>query len=168
MILGIEVTGLDRMEHDTRVLVRNLSAPIRPAASQLEEETYIEVRAQYASAGAKGRHGAWPKNKPETVDRYAAMNKRGFKVLNQPMRRTDALFISETTRGGPHSIRVVEDDALTLGTDLAYGALHQKKGRMQYDPTDEGIRRRLSIIKRGVVKEVNQFFDYVETGEFAF
>lgn len=169
MNISVEIDGLDRMERDVKTLQRNFDAPIRPVANQVEEVIFSAVRAQYASAGTRGPHGKQWTRKQETVDRYTAMNRRGFSVLNEPMRRTDALYKSEATRGGPHSISITEDNWMARGTDLPYGLIQQKRGQLQYDPTEEDIRRMLSIVKRGVIKDVNHFFNYTEDfGEAAF
>jgi hypothetical protein len=169
MNFSIEVEGVERLERDAVVLQRNFHAPIRPVAGQVEEVVFSAVRAQYASRGTRGPHGREWTRKQSTIDRYTAMNRRGYSVLNEPMRRTDALFKSEVTRGGPHSVSVTEDDRMARGTDLFYGRIQQeKRGQLQYDLTEGDIRRILSIINRGIVKDVNHFFDFVDAGEFAF
>lgn len=168
MELSVEISGLDRMSLDVGALMRNFAAPVRPVAGQIEEVIFSAVRAQYASRGRRGPHSKEWKRKPATVERYTAMNRGGFRVLNEPMRRTDALFISETTRGGPHSISITEDDSMTRGTDLPYGLIQQKLGRLQFDPTEGDLLRIKDIIRRGVVKDVDHFFDYRETGGAAF
>lgn len=157
------------MERDIGALRRHFDAPIRPVAGQVEEVIFSAVRAQYASGGTRGPNSQRWARKDSTVERYAAMNRRGFRVLNEPMRRTDALYISETTRGGPHSVSVTEDDFMARGTDLPYGLIQQRRGRLQYDLTDDDVRRIVSVVKRGLVKDVDRFFDYREDfGEAAF
>jgi hypothetical protein len=158
--ISVEVQGEERMERDIRGFNRNLDMPVRPVARELGEVTASAVRAQYASSGRRGPKGRPWSRKQETVERYTAMNRRGFRVLNEPMRRTDALYQSEATLGGPHSVFEVDDNALTMGTTLKYGLIQQRRGQTQYDPTDEDLRRYGSIIRRGLVKGVNEFFDY--------
>lgn len=148
------------MFRDIGILTRNFAAPIRRVAEQVREVVILAVRGQYNTQGRRGPHGPGKPNKPETVARYAAINRRGFKVLNQWLRRTDALFQSEATRGAPHGIYEVDDDSMTMGTDLIYGRIQQDRGNYQYDLTDVDFRRIASIVKRGILKDVDNFFDY--------
>lgn len=154
-----------KFQRAIRGTVKALDAVIRPVDRPLSDEVYGFVRAQYSSRGSRGPTGkAWTR-KQSTIDRYSAMNKRGFSVINEPMRRTDALYVSEVTRGAPHGVYEVEDNELTLGTSLSYGLIQQRRGQMQYDPTEADVTRLMRIIKRGAGEKIQDAgFDYVDHG----
>lgn len=144
---------------------------IRPVAPAISDIVRSGVRAQYNSAGRRGPTGkAWTR-KQSTIDRYTSMNARGFggKVLNEPMRRTDRLHISETVRGAAHGIEIIEDNAITMGTDLRYGAIHQARGQKQYDLTDGDLDEIIRAARRGLaLKWVDRGFDVQEVGALGF
>lgn len=167
MNITVEISGTENLRRDAALLAARMNSPVRAVARQLGEVTLSAVRSQYASAGRRGPKGRPWTRKQSTIDRYTAMNRRGFAVINEPMRRTDALFKSESTFGAPHAIFEVTDDAVVMGTDLVYGSVWQARGQTQYDPTLEDVARYASIIKRGIVKDANTFFDFVDE-EFAF
>jgi hypothetical protein len=147
--ISIEVLGQERLTTALSGVARDVE-DLRPSFLAVSDEVYSIIRTQYATRG----HGRWPANKTSTIERYAAMNRRGFSVINEPMRRTDALFISETTRGGPHGIYIEEPQSLTMGTDLSYGAIHQARDRKQYDFSDDDVERLAKIIQRGLVTKI--------------
>jgi hypothetical protein len=163
--VSIEIEGIPRLDLALKGVLADL-ADLRSAWRPVSDEVYSIVRSQYSTRGARGPGGAWPANKESTVARYTAMNRRGFSVINEPMRRTDTLFISETTRGGPHGIYEEAPDSLTMGTDLEYGAIWQARNRRQYDFTEDDGLRLLRILKRGLKgKVIDRGFDYVEGGQ---
>lgn len=153
-IITIQVEGLPRLQAALEGVARdaeNLSQTWRA----VEDEIYSIEREQFATRG----HGSWEPRKDSTVERYTAMNRRGFSVINEPERATDTLFRAVTTRGAPHGILNEEPQSLTMGFDLAYGQ-YQQTGttrmpqRKIYD-LDEGDARRLAqIIKRGLVTKI--------------
>lgn len=104
------------------------------------------------------------------------MNARGFtaKQVGLPLRRTDALHNSVTTRGGAHGIYIEEPQELTLGTDLKYAGIHQRGGgripqRKIYDLTDADGDKLMSVLNRGLkVKIADRGFDVTEVGELGF
>jgi hypothetical protein len=161
--VSIEITGQERLDRAFKGMADDLSAPIRPVARPLSDVVLLMVRGQYSSNGRRGPRGkAWSR-KQSTIDRYTAMNRRGFSVVNQNMRRTDALYISESTRGGPGGIYEVEDDSLTMGTSLRYGKILQDRGQTQYDPTEADIRDMLRVIRNHQGKQAaDRGFDYQE------
>ena len=162
-LLTVEVTGEEKLERGLRALEGDLKTAIRTAAPALRDEVLLMVRDKYR------RKDGWPKRKQSTIDRYAAMNRRGFRVLNEDLRRTDALYQSETTHGGPHSIYRVEDDSLTMGTDLKYAAILQARGWKQYDPEDSHVRRFLAVLKRAQKERIeDRGFEYRDGGEIPF
>lgn len=149
--------------------VRYAEAPIRPVAPGIQQIVVLAVRGQYRSKGTRGPTGRQWTRKPETVRRYSEANRKGFKYINEEMRRTDALFVSEVTIGGPHGILEVGDDYLIMGTDLAYGKIWQDKGQKQYDLTAEDVRDVKNLMVRGLSRSFTPgLFDYKDSGEIPF
>lgn len=165
MKLSVGIEGEERLQRALKGTADDLSAPIPPVARPLSDVVLLMVRAQYNSRGRRGPTGrAWTR-KQSTIDRYSAMNKRGFKVINQEMRRTDVLYISESTRGGPHGVYIVEDDQLVMGTDLFYGKIQQDKGQEQYDPTEQDLKDMLRVIRNYQGKQAaDRGFDFEDRG----
>lgn len=162
--ISIQVEGAERLDVALQGVARD-AEDLRQAWRPVSDEVYSIIRNQYATRG----HGTWPANKTSTIERYAAMNRRGFSVINEPMRATDKLFIAETTRNAPHGIYIEEAQSLTMGADLPYGKIHQDRLRKQYDFSDEDAARLAKIIKRGlVVKIADRGFDFVERAEIPF
>lgn len=169
MKLSVGVEGEEKLERALTGVMGDLKTPIRDVERPLSDEVLLMVRDQFRSHGARGRSGAWPANKASTIAGYTAQNRRGFSVLNEPMRRTGALYAAVTTRGAPHGIFEVTDDSMTHGTDLIYAGVHQRKRRKVYDPTDEDARKFLAVIRRGLGQKFkDRGFDYVDRGEIPF
>lgn len=173
MRLEIEVEGGEKLSAALSGLAADLS-DLRPAWRAISDEVYAIERAQFRSQGARGPAGKWKERAKSTVDRYSAINRRGFAVLNETLRRTDTLFKAVTLRGAPHGLYEEGPDGLTLGFDLDYGQIHQKGGRKIpqrkiYDLTEQDARRLVSILKRGLAgKSKDRGFDYVDGGEIPF
>lgn len=169
MNINVTVDGEERLLGALRGVAADLS-DLRPAWRPVSDELYSIVRQQFASQGARGPVGKWEGRADSTVARYTAINRRGFAVLNETLRRTDALFKSVSTRNAPHGIYDEQPDSLTVGTDLKYAGIHQKGGgripqRKVYDLTEQDERRLLSIIKRGLAGKVkDRGFDYTDDG----
>lgn len=168
--ITVGVEGEEKLERALTGYARDLEAPIRPVARPLSDEVYLMVRAQYASRGRRGPTGREWTRKQSTIDAYTAMNRKGFSVINEEMRLSDTLFISESTRGAPHGIYDVQDSELTMGTDLIYGRIWQDRGQKQYDPTEGDVRNFRKVIQGGLLrKAVDRGFDYqADSGEIPF
>jgi hypothetical protein len=162
--LYTKVDGEQRIGRAINNVVRAVSAPIRKAARPLEDRVFLMVAQQYDSNGRRGPTGHPWTRQQSTIDRETAMNRRGFTVLNMNMQRTGNLRTSETRRGAPHSIEIIEDDSITLGTDLEYGLIQQRRGQTQYDPVDSDVADFGKTLVRSVRGEITSdgWFDYVE------
>lgn len=182
MNITVEVQGEERLNKALRGVAADLS-DLTPAWRAVSDEIYSIERRQFSTQGARGPAGKWEKRADSTVARYTAINRRGFAVLNETLRRTDATFKALTTRGAPGGIYDPQPSSLTVGTDLKspkgfpYPKAHQTgapraniRQRKLYDLTDRDAARLLSILKRGLVGKVkDRGFDYVEDfGEAAF
>jgi hypothetical protein len=158
-----QVKGIDTIRRQLDGFRGDLERCIESAVDQLEELAYLMVDAQYASDGRAGPTGRQWTRKPSTIAAYTRENRAGFRNLNQNMRRTDALHISETRKGAPHQIREVTPISIKLGTDLLYGAIQQERGQKQYDPPEKVIKQAGIIIVRGQKgKALAQHFQYQE------
>jgi hypothetical protein len=171
--ISVDVGDGERLLGALRGVAADLSE-LRPGWRAVSDEVYAIERAQFRSLGARGPVGKWRERARSTIDRYASINRRGFAVLNETLRRTDSLFKAVTTRGAPHGVYEEGPDGLTMGFDLAYGMIHQKGGgkvpqRKVYDLTEQDARRLGSILKRGLAGKIkDRGFDFVDGGEFAF
>lgn len=153
----VTVEGAQRLESALRGVAANF-ADLRPAWRPVSDEIYSIIRAQFNTEGTRGS-GRWPKRAESTLNRITAINRRGFSVIGLPLRATNALHNSLTTRGGAHGIYIEEPQELTMGTDLPYFGFHQQGGskipqRKIVDLTDADGRRILSIVKRGLMHEI--------------
>lgn len=170
----VTVEGAERLERALRGVVANFE-DLRPAWRPVSDEIYSIIRAQFNTEGSRGS-GRWPARAQSTLDRMTSMNARGFtaKVVGLPLRRTDALHNSLTTRGGAHGIYIEEPQELTMGTDLPYFRIHQRGGpiipqRKMIDLTDADGRRIVSIVRRGLMHQIaDRGFDVTEVGELGF
>jgi phage gpG-like protein len=173
MKIEIGVEGEEKLERALKGAVADLS-DLRPAWRPVSDELFSITRAQFATQGARGPAGKWEKRADSTVDRYSSINRRGFTVLNETLRRTDAMFKAVTLRRAPHGIYDEQADSLTVGTDLPYAAIHQKGGpkipqRKIYDLTERDAARLMSILKRGLMKKIeDRGFDFVDSAEIPF
>ena len=169
MNISVEVQGEERFDGALRGVAADLS-DLRPAWRAVSDEIYTITRQQFSTHGARGEAGKWKERADSTVARYTAVNRRGFSVLNETLRRTDALFKALTTRGAPHGIYDETPDSLTVGTDLPYAQIHQRGGsripqRKLYDPTERDAARLVSVLKRALAGKVkDRGFDYTDDG----
>jgi len=173
------VEGAEKVERAGQGLDRDL-LDWRHAWRAVSDEVYSIERHQFLTLGARGPNGRWKERSQAYVDRQTSINRKGFKVLNELMRRTDAMFKAVTMRGAPGGIYEETGTSLTLGTSLKsdkgfpYPAAHQTGGkrlpqRKIYDPTERDAARLASILKRGLVKKIaDRGFDYVDAGEIPF
>jgi phage gpG-like protein len=172
MNLSIEVEGESRLLGSLASVAADISDH-RPSWRAVSDEIYSIERAQFQTQGTRGS-GRWKERAESTVARYSAINRKGFAVLNETLRRTDALFRAVTTRGAPSGVYDEQKDSLTVGTTLPYAVIHQKGGakipqRKIYDLTEADARRLLSIVKRGLVSKIaDRGFDFKETSEIPF
>lgn len=167
MNISFEVEGEERLTRALRAVAADTS-DLRPSWRAVSDEVYSILRSQFSTQGARGPGGRWPARAKSTVDRYTAINRKGFAVLNEPLRRTDAMFRALTTRGAPHGVYEEGAEELVLGTTLPYAVIHQRGGgripqRKIYDFTERDTARIRSILKRGLVEKIkDRGFDYVE------
>jgi|ERR1051325_2540559 hypothetical protein len=168
--ISIQVEGEERLDKALRGFSGDIDRSIGDVARPLSDVVYSMVRAQYASHGRRGPTGKPWTRKQSTIDRYTAMNRRGFSVINEPGRRTDTAFIAQSTRGGPHGIYDVQPNSLTVGDDLGYTRIRQDQGFKAYDPTSSDIKEFARVIVGGLRgKIIDRGFDYVQReSEFAF
>lgn len=172
MRISIQVEGEERLLRALKGAESDVT-DLRSSWRPVSDEIYSITRAQFASQG--GRAGSrWPPRAQSTVDRYTAINRKGFKVLNETLRRTDAMFKSLANRGAAHGIYEEEAMSLTMGTDLPYANIHQRGGgkipqRKIFDLTDADADRLMKILKRGLtVKIADRGFDVKDDGGLPF
>lgn len=120
-----------------------------PAWEKMAESFVRAERRQFASEGGYAS-GGWAPLSP----RYAA-----WKAHHYPgkpiLRRTDDLWRSLTTAGGP-AIRVITDRQMILGSDVEYGKYHQRGGpnlpRRRPIELPESLRREwVKILQRFLI-----------------
>lgn len=166
----VEARGADAVTQAIDGFRGDAERCIEPVVTQLQDAAFIMVGEQYASYGRRGPRGRTWTRKQSTIDRHTRENRRGVKSINEPMRDTDDLRISETRRGAPHGVIEAGPNYLIMGTDLVYGLIWQKRGQTQYDPTDGNVKVYGRIIIKGQRENaVNHHLDYKEgTGSIPF
>jgi phage gpG-like protein len=164
MRISIGVEGEEKLDRALRGVAADTS-DLRPSWRPVSDEIYSIVRKQFAS-----KRG-WKPRAQSTIDRYTAMNRRGFSVINETLRRTDAMFKAVSTRGASHGIYIEESDSLTVGTDLPYAGIHQSGGskipqRKIYDLDDSDVTRLIRILRRGLTEKIaDRGFDISEAAD---
>lgn len=148
---------------------------LRPAWRPVSDELYAITQRQITSRG-RGKSGRWRDHADATKERIASLNRRGFRVLGELGRATDKMFLSLTRRGAPGGVYEERPDSLTSGTVVRstrgfpypqafHGGTKNQPARPIYDLTDADAARLMRILKRALVKKVeDRGFDYKEDG----
>lgn len=145
----------------------------------VSDEIFSLTERQFTSGG-RGKSGRWPRHADATKERIASMNRRGFRALGELGRSSDRMFLSLTRRNAPGGVYEEQSDSLTVGTAVRarggfsyprafHGGTSRQPARPVYDLTDADARRLRSIIRRGLVKKIeDRGFDFRETPEIPF
>jgi phage gpG-like protein len=113
------VWGDDVIERDLLRFSERMVNP-QPALLALAEDMRDALQEQFDSEG-RYASGGWAPLAESTVAGKAAAGLRP-----EILRATDALMNSLTKDGAPGQVLKVENDQLTFGSEIFYGAFHQR------------------------------------------
>lgn len=119
---------------------------LRPIWPAVAAEFYRIEEEQFASEGAHGASGRWPKLSP------AYLKWKEVHYPGQPLLKlTNALYESLTTPDAADSVYQLSEDEMVVGSRAPYATVHQRRGRPPIALTEDDKRRLQKAIQQGLV-----------------